>query len=140
VNIQSAAKPFEIYTGHGHKMQEVFKNLRSQMWWLMRLDLQFGETSNIVLPEDDELWADLCTPKFFTRNGMIHVEPKEEIKKRLGRSPNKGDAAVYWNWVRHYAGRKGVVEEIDEKPEFERQTAQTMLHDSPYAAERRRTW
>jgi phage terminase large subunit len=103
-NIQSGAEPIDIYTEHGHKMQEVFKNLRSQMWWLMRLDLQFGDASAIVLPEDEELWADLCTPKFFTRNGMIYVEPKEEIKKRLGRSPNKGDAAVYWNWVRKRRG------------------------------------
>lgn len=28
------------------------------------------------------------------------VESKENIKKRLGRSPNKGDSVVYWNWVR----------------------------------------
>jgi hypothetical protein len=33
-------------------------------------------------------------------NGVIKVESKEEIKKRLGRSPNKGDAVIYWNWVR----------------------------------------
>ncbi len=48
--------------------------------------------------------ADLVTPKWFVRNGKIIVESKEDIKKRLGRSPNKGDAAVYWNWVRNQGG------------------------------------
>ena len=28
------------------------------------------------------------------------MEPKEEIRKRLGRSPDKADACVLWNVVR----------------------------------------
>jgi phage terminase large subunit len=77
---------------------EKFNNKRSQMYWQMRLDL---EHADLALPEDDELIEDLTTPKWQTRNGKIIVESKEEIKKRIGRSPNKGDAAVYWNWVRN---------------------------------------
>lgn len=76
---------------------EEFNNLRSQMHWQMREDLRNGE---IVLPYDEELFADLVTPEWMTKNGKIVIESKEEIKKRLGRSPNKGDAAIYWNWVR----------------------------------------
>lgn len=76
---------------------EEFNNLRSQMWWELREDLRKGE---IALPNDEELFADLVTPKWGPRNGKIVVESKDEIKKRLGRSPNKGDAAVYWNWAR----------------------------------------
>jgi len=60
----------------------------------MRLDLQFREESGLVLPDDRELWVDLCTPQWGTRDGKIFIEPKEEIRRRLGRSPNKGDAAV----------------------------------------------
>jgi len=80
-----------------HRGEEDFNNLRSQMWWQMREDLR---NDLIAIPDDEELIADLVTPKFTIKNGKITVESKEDIKKRLGRSPNKGDAAVYWNWVR----------------------------------------
>lgn len=94
INIQGAAEPTK------NRGEEKFNNLRSQMWWKMREDIRLG---NIMLPDDKELIADLTTPKWFVRNGKIVIESKEEIKKRLGRSPNKGDAAVYWNWVRDNA-------------------------------------
>lgn len=76
---------------------ERFNNLRSQVWWRMREDLRRGR---IALPDDEELLRDLTTPTFRTKNGVIWVEAKEDIVKRLGRSPDKGDAAVMWNWVR----------------------------------------
>jgi len=91
-NLGGADTPVEQGT------EEEFNNLRSQMYWQLREDLRNGV---ITLPNDEELFADLITPKWFTRNGKIVVESKEEIKKRLGHSPNKGDAVVYWNWVRH---------------------------------------
>lgn len=78
-----------------------FQNLRSQMWWQMREDLKY---SRICLPNDEDLVADLCAPTYKDNDKFIIVESKDDIKKRLGRSPNKGDAAVYWNWVR--TGRK----------------------------------
>jgi hypothetical protein len=99
-NLIGSERQAEIYTEHGFRMAEKFKDLRSQMWWLMRLDLQFGAESHVSLPMDEELFADLCSVKYETKNGMIVVEPKEKQKKRLGRSPNKGDAVVYWNWTR----------------------------------------
>lgn len=78
-------------------MTEEFGNLRSQMYWKMRQDLQHAR---VGLPDDEELFQDLCTPLWFIRNGKIWIESKEDIKKRIQRSPNKGDAAVYWNFVR----------------------------------------
>jgi hypothetical protein len=85
--------------------EEEFANLRAQMYWQMRMDLQHDR---VAFPPDEELFADLTTPKWGTRNGKIFVESKEDLQKRLpgGRSPNKGDAAVYWNWVRQYGGRE----------------------------------
>jgi phage terminase large subunit len=79
------------------KQQEEFNNLRSQMYWELREDLREG---NIILPNDPDLIADLTAPRWEPKKNKIVVESKDEIKKRLGRSPNKGDAAVYWNWVR----------------------------------------
>lgn len=77
--------------------EEEYNNLRSQMHWQLRVDLQHGL---VALPDDPELIDDLTTPRWETRGGKIVVESKEEIRKRLGRSPDKGDAVVYWNWAR----------------------------------------
>lgn len=84
-------------TGESVYDVEEFGNLRSQMWWTLRLDLQDGK---VAVCDDPELFEDLTTPTWFTRGGKIFVEPKEEIVKRLGRSPDKGDAAVLGNFVR----------------------------------------
>jgi hypothetical protein len=37
----------------------------------------------------------------------ITIESKEDMKKRLGHSPNMLDSLVYWNWMRK--NRTGVV-------------------------------
>ena len=76
---------------------ERFDNLRSQVWWRMREDLR---KEGVALPYDEELFADLTTPTYTTRGGKICVETKKEIIKRLKRSPNKGDATCYGNFVR----------------------------------------
>lgn len=73
-----------------------FKNRRAEAWWAMRLLLQ---DTAISLPTDsddaDTLLRDLTVPRI-TRDaaGRIQVEPKDEIRKRLGHSPDLGDALV----------------------------------------------
>lgn len=99
-NLKGSAAPLLLNT------TEEFNNLRSQMWWQMREDLRNGI---IGIVNDQQLINDLSSPEWSVKNGNIVVEGKEEIKKRLGRSPNKGDAAVYWNWVRCARSRKAAV-------------------------------
>jgi hypothetical protein len=73
-----------------------FYNARAEAWWRFREELcpdQEGG-SPIALPEDPELLADLTAPTFEVRTGGILIESKEEIRKRLGRSTNKGDSVV----------------------------------------------
>lgn len=73
-----------------------FVNIRSAMWWCMRelLDPQYNE--EIALPDDPELIGDLCTPKYKpTSNGKILIESKVDIKKRIGRSTDSGDACIH---------------------------------------------
>jgi hypothetical protein len=76
---------------------ERFANLRSQMWWQMAEDLRLGL---VAIPKDDQLFDDLCAPTYRTKNGIIIVESKEDLRERLHRSPDKGDACVYGNYVR----------------------------------------
>ena len=74
-----------------------FLNLRAQMYWQTREDLRLGL---IGIPDDVQLIDELCMPEYWVANGKIVVEPKPDVRARLGRSPNKADAFVYANWVR----------------------------------------
>ena len=78
---------------------EEFPDLRSQMYWAMREALRLDE---VALPPDPQLTIELITPKFEQRGNDVTVESKKDLKKRLpgGKSPNRSDAVVYWNWVR----------------------------------------
>jgi hypothetical protein len=73
-----------------------FKNKRAEAWWRFReaLDPEQEGGSAIGLPPDATIKADLAAPTFEVRSGEIVIEPKEAIKKRLGRSPDDGDAIV----------------------------------------------
>jgi phage terminase large subunit len=84
--------------GKGLVEEELYRNLRAQMWWQLRMDLQHNR---IALPDDPEMHRDLIAVEWTERLGKIQIEEKDELRKRLGRSPDKGDAVVYWNWVRH---------------------------------------
>lgn len=73
-----------------------FSNKRSAAWWHMRelLDPAYGST--IALPPDDLLIGDLTAPHRgkMTAGGKLTVESKPDIRKRIGRSTDDGDAVV----------------------------------------------
>ena len=62
------------------------------------LDPVHGE--DLALPPDAELLADLCAPRYRLTASGILLEAKEEVVRRLGRSPDAGDAVVLCNWWR----------------------------------------
>lgn len=73
-----------------------FYNKRAEVYWRFReaLDPNQEGGSAIALPPDAELKADLAAPTWkLTKQGIL-LEPKEDIRERIGRSPDKGDAAV----------------------------------------------
>ena len=73
-----------------------FYNRRAEAWWRMREELdpdqQFG--SAIALPPGASIKADLAAPRWELTARGIKIEDKDEIRKRLGRSPDDGDAIV----------------------------------------------
>ena len=74
-----------------------FADKRSAAWWNIR-ELLANEP--VALPPDDRLTGDLTAPKWkMTSGGKVKVESKDDIKKRLGRSTDDGDAVVmaFWN-------------------------------------------
>ncbi|MHB0965509.1 MAG: terminase [Bellilinea sp.] len=77
-----------------------FKNRRTEVLWRMReaLDPDQVGGSQIMLPDDPELIADLTAPVYEIRGSTISAETKEDVCKRLGRSTDKGDAVcMCWN-------------------------------------------
>lgn len=72
-----------------------FFNKRSEMWWKFREALDPASGEDIALPPSRALYAALCAPRWSLAGRGIKVETKDETIKRLGRSPDEGDAAIY---------------------------------------------
>lgn len=71
-----------------------FVNKRAELWWKFREALDPNDGAYVALPPDPQLVADLATPRWKLTPRGVQVELKEEIRKRLGRSPDRGDAVV----------------------------------------------
>lgn len=72
---------------------ELFFTLRDEGYWLLR---EAGERDEIDLdPEDLDLEAELGAIRYKIVNGKIKVLSKDDVKKKLGRSPDHSDAAMY---------------------------------------------
>jgi hypothetical protein len=89
VGVNGAAKA----TGRTKDETLSFHNLRAEVWWRMREELDPLNPNPIALPPDNGLRADLCAPRWKVSTTGILVESKEDIAKRIGRSPDRGDAA-----------------------------------------------
>jgi hypothetical protein len=76
-----------------------FINKRSAAWWNIRELLDPENDQPISLPDDDQLRGDLSAPRWReVAGGKIQIEAKVDIKKRLGRSTDVGDAVVMVFW------------------------------------------
>ncbi len=78
-----------------------FGNVRAAMMWNVRamLDPEGGpEETRLALPPDPELMADLTAPRYEMRAGGVYVEKKEDIRERIGRSTDAGDAVALACW------------------------------------------
>jgi hypothetical protein len=73
-----------------------FANKRAEAWWRFREALNPDQQggSVIALPPDPELRADLAAPTYEVSARGLLIEGKDDLRKRLGRSPGKGDAVV----------------------------------------------
>jgi hypothetical protein len=73
-----------------------FVNKRAEAWWKFREALDPGQPGGaaIALPPDPQTRADLAAPTWALTPRGIKIEAKEEIRARLGRSPDRGDAVV----------------------------------------------
>jgi len=69
-----------------------FVNRRAEWFWTLREALDPKNGEDLALPPDRELLADLCSARYKVTVRGIQIESKEDIMKRIGRSPDKGDS------------------------------------------------
>jgi len=80
-----------------------FANLKAQMAWKLRLEVLDPENP-IRIPNISTLIQDLTAARYSVKSERtISIEAKEDLKKRIGRSPDEGDAFLMANWVRDFS-------------------------------------
>lgn len=81
-------KPLTDITG-----QYEFINMRAYLFWCVRDWLNPKNETGAMLPPDTQFDEEATEIKWsFRSDGRILIEPKEDIKERIGRSPDKFDA------------------------------------------------
>lgn len=77
-----------------------FRDVRSAAWWNLREMLDPSRGAELALPPDDELAGDLTVLHYkHASDGRIQVETKDEVRKRIGRSTDRGDAVIQACWM-----------------------------------------
>lgn len=85
-----------VNVGTAASQPDKFINLRAEMWWELGRGLsESGGWDLAMMDNADTTVAQLLEPRWDTDpKGRIRVEPKDEIRKRLGRSPDNADALL----------------------------------------------
>lgn len=76
-----------IYNARAHE-EKLYSNKRTENWVRMRDWIRRGGQ----LPNDPMLKTELMMPLLLIHGGKFALEAKEQIKKRVGRSPDRADA------------------------------------------------
>jgi len=100
-----AARVYPVNFGAGADDPARFANLRAEAWWNGRELTEAGGWNLSYLEEDvvDELVA----PHYSYVRGKVQVEKKDQVKLRLGRSPDAADAILLAALGERGGGRVG---------------------------------
>lgn len=88
--IQARVNPLEVNFS-GKAIDPRYTNKRAEMWFLMADWIKKRGS----LPKDPRLAKELVSPTYSLQNGKFLLESKEQIKKRLGFSPDRADALCF---------------------------------------------
>jgi hypothetical protein len=87
-NLVSAGIPAIGIQYHGKALNPRYKNRRAEMWIKGAEAIRGGA----ALPNIPEMVGELTEPTYTFVNGVFQLEDKDQIKERLGRSPDLADA------------------------------------------------
>lgn len=97
----SAATPRKDLIG-----QFKFRNDRAAAWWHFRELLDPSRGSQICLPDDERLIEELVAVRYeHFVGGVIKIESKDDIRKRLGRSTDSADSVIQSFWIEGLDGK-----------------------------------
>lgn len=90
----ASTSDFEVKSEKGDTVLKM-RNTRAEYHWRLRMALDPEHGDNLALPPGNEIVADLCAAKYkMMAGGVIQIEEKAEIKERIGRSPDIGEAIM----------------------------------------------
>lgn len=87
---KSSVKVIGIHVGKVANNEDRFFNLRAEIYWALRKTIDM-----ICIPFDTDLLDEELTTihyKWDRKDTKIQIEPKDDIRARLGRSPNDADS------------------------------------------------
>lgn len=85
--LQAGHSPMEVHFS-GKAIDSRYYNKRAEMWFLMADWIKRGG----AIPNNAQLIKELTAPTYTFQNGKFLLEPKDQIKERLGFSPDLADA------------------------------------------------
>lgn len=94
-NIQTypfVASGASVYKDKSGRIQ--MRNKRTEAYWRLRDALDPYSPDPLILPDDKELKIELAAQRWYMYSGKAGIEDKDEIIKRLGRSPDRADAVA----------------------------------------------
>lgn len=75
-----------------------YYNLAAEMWFYAKEEAEAGRER---IPDDEYLKQELVERKYFINSkGKIQLEEKDDLKDRIGRSPNRADSWIMNVWAR----------------------------------------
>lgn len=89
---------FEIHSGKVAEEETKYCNAKSEMWFKA---MELFAERQCCIPDDPILVGQLTTCKYSPNGpqGRFILEKKQEVKKRLDRSPDRADALIYGLWA-----------------------------------------
>jgi hypothetical protein len=88
------------------------RNMRAALYWAFREALDPEHGDGIELDVDEETIEDLAAASFEVTPTGILIEEKDQIRKRLKRSPDKGDAVLLAWWAARAKARLAAQEAL----------------------------
>lgn len=86
--------------------EKKFLNMRAELWWGVGRELSRMGTWDLGAADDDVI-HELTAPRYKIMDsyGKIKIEPKEDVIKRLGLSPDRAEALILAFWETRRAAR-----------------------------------
>jgi len=99
LQVASAGNYDVIYVNNASRSSQPdrYVNLRAEQWDTAARLLSAGEV--ILSNEDQKLWDQLTAVQFEFVGPRLKIEPKDQLKERLGCSPDRADAYVMNLWL-----------------------------------------